>query len=170
VSAPFRLEPLNDRRDRDAFTCGHEALDRYFRTQATQDIRRRIATCFVAVENASDRIAGFYTLAAASIPTNDLPADIIKKLPRYPTLPAVRIGRLAVDVNFQGRGLGAGLLADALRRILVSPSAAFAMLVDAKDDNAVAFYERYGFRTLVGHARTLYLPIATAEKIFRDNN
>ncbi|HVV45775.1 MAG TPA: GNAT family N-acetyltransferase [Bryobacteraceae bacterium] len=170
MSAPFRLEPLNDRHDRDAFACGQEALDRYLRTQATQDIRRRIAACFVAVENSSERIAGFYTLAAASIPTNDLPAEVIIQLPRYPTLPAVRIGRLAVDLNFRGRGLGAGLLADALRRILVSPTAAFTMLVDAKDENAVAFYERYGFKVLVGHTRTLFLPIASAEKTLSSPN
>jgi len=133
VNAPFRLEALNDRHDRSAFNCGQEALDRYLRTLATQDIRRRIAACFVAIEQSSERIVAFYTLAAASIPTSDPPSEVIKKLSRYSTLPAVRIGRLAVDLNFQGRGLGAGLLGDALRRILVSPAAAFALLVDAKD-------------------------------------
>ena len=139
MSAPFRLEALSERHDRGSFTCGQEALDRYIRTQATQDIRRRIATCFVAVESATGELAAYYTIAAASIPTTELPADITKRLPRYPTLPAVRIGRLAVDLRFRGRGLGGALLADAVRRVLLAPPAVFAIVVDAKDDQAVAF-------------------------------
>ena len=116
-SAPFRLEPLSREHHREAFHCGEDSLDRYFRTQATQDIRRRMANCFVAVEALSGEIAGYYTIAAASISFVDLPSELAKRLPRYPTLPAVRIGRLAVDTRFQGRGLGAALPADAARRI-----------------------------------------------------
>src|SRR5215471_14107193 len=130
---PFRLEPLCAEHDRTLFRCGDEVLDRYFQTQATQDIRRRIANCFVAIESATGRIAAYYTLSAASIPLVDLPQEEIKRLPRYPTLPAVRIGRLAVDERFQGRGLGAALLADAAQRTLRAPAAAFALLVDAKN-------------------------------------
>jgi GNAT superfamily N-acetyltransferase len=140
------------------------------RTQATQDIRRRIAACFVAVERSSGRIAASYTLVAASIPTNELPPEWIKRLPRYPALLAVRIGRLAVDLDFQGKGLGAALLGDALRRILVAPPAAFAMLVDAKDENAVTFYAHHAFQLLIGRPRTLFLPVATAEKILPGQN
>lgn len=165
MSFPFRLEPLGEKHDRTNFSCGQEPLDRYIRTQATQDIRRRISTCFVAVETDTGNLAAYYTLAAASIPTPDLPAEITKKLPRYPTLPAVRIGRLAVDLRFQGRGLGGALLADALRRVLAAAPAAFALLVDAKDDKAVAFYRRYGFAPLAGQPRTLFLAVATADKL-----
>src|ERR1700691_1487201 len=104
-SAAFRMEPLSSAHDRSVFNCGEEILDRYLRTQATQDIRRRMANCFVAIEVATGRIAAYYTLSAASIPMVDLPPEETKRLPRYPTLPAVRIGRLAVDVGFQGRGL-----------------------------------------------------------------
>lgn len=164
MSAPFCLEALGERNDRANFACGEEALDRYLRMQATQEIRRRVSTCFVAVETATGQLAAYYTLAAASIATPDLPPEITKRLPRYPTLPAVRIGRLAVDSKFQGRGLGGALLADALRRVLVSASAVFALLVDAKDDQAVAFYRRYWFTPLTGQPRTLFLPMATAEK------
>ena len=164
VSAPFRLEPLSEHHDRNLFTCGQEALDRYLRTRAMQDIRRRIATCFVAVEATSGWIAAFYTRAAASIPIADFPAEVTRKLPKYPTLPAVRIGRLAVDLDFRGKGLGSGLLADALRRTLASPGAAFAIIVDAKDDDAVAFYRHHGFQPLIEGARTLFLSIATAAK------
>jgi ribosomal protein S18 acetylase RimI-like enzyme len=162
----FRLAPLGAEHDRGLFHCGDEALDRYFRTQATQDIRRRIANCFVVVEITTGVVAGYYTIAAASIPFVDLPPEEAKGLPRYPTLPAVRIGRLAVDEKFQGRGLGGALLANATRRTLQAPPAVYALIVDAKNDQAVAFYQRYLFRPLVGQPRTLFLPLVTAEKAF----
>jgi GNAT superfamily N-acetyltransferase len=165
VIPPFRLEPLSEAHDRAGFSCGEEALDRYIRTQATQDIRRRIASCFVAIETATGRFAAYYTIAAASIATPDLPLEMIKRLPRYPTLPAVRIGRLAVDVGFRGHGLGAALLADAVRRTLQAPPAVFTLLVDAKNDEASAFYRHHGFRPLASHPRTLFLPLSTAEKM-----
>ena len=122
-----------------------------------------MATCFVAIEDCSQALAAYYTIASASIPMLDLPPGITKKLPRYPTIPAVRIGRLAVDLKFRGQGLGGALIADALRRVLLSPPAAFALLVDAKDDQAVAFYQHHGFQPLASQARTLFLPIATAK-------
>src|ERR1700691_219789 len=139
-SAAFRMEPLGSAHDRSVFHCGEEILDRYLQTQATQDSRRRMANCFVAVEVATGRIAAYYTLSAASIPMVDLPAEETKRLPRYPTLPAVRIGRLAVDVGFQGRGLGAAMLMNTAHRTLRADAAAYTLLVDAKDDRAVAFY------------------------------
>ena len=167
MKASFRLEALNDEQhDRQVFACGQEPLDRYIRTQATQDIRRRISACFVAVQQATNQLAAYYTLAAASIPAPDLPVEVTKKLPRYLTLPAVRIGRLAVDLKFQGRGLGGAMLADALSRVLVSPPAVFALLVDAKDEQAVAFYGHHGFVGLSSNPRILFLPVATAEKLF----
>ena len=166
MKAPFRLEVLSDDHNRQGFACGQEPLDRYIRMQATQDIRRRISACFVAVESASGQLAAYYTLAAGSISTPDLPVEITKKLPRYSTLPAVRIGRLAVDLTFQGRGLGGSMLADPLSRVLVSPPAVFALLVDAKDDQAVAFYLHHGFMPLLSQPRTLFLPVATAQKLF----
>jgi GNAT superfamily N-acetyltransferase len=162
----FRLAPLGAEHDRDSFCCGEEALDRYFKTQATQDIRRRIANCFVAVEAATGRVAAYYTIAAASIPLLNLPPEEAKRLPRYPTLPAVRIGRLAVDQRFQGRGLGGALLVDAGHRSSQSPPAVYTLLVDAKNDQAVAFYQRFGFRTLASQPRTLFLPLATLERTF----
>ena len=164
MSSPFRLEPLSDLHDRSSFGCGQEALDRYLQSQATQDNRRRIASCFVAVEAETGSIAAYYTIASASISTPALPPEITKRLPRYPTIPAVRIGRLAVDLRFRGRGLGGALLADALRRVIGSPAAAFALVVDAKDDQAVAFYRHHGFVALVSLPRTLFISVATAEK------
>jgi len=164
TDSPFRLAPLGAEHDRGSFHCGEEALDRYFQTQATQDIRRRIANCFVAVEAVNGQVAAYYTIAAASIPLVDLPPEESKRLPRYPTLPAVRIGRLAVDERFQGRGLGGALLVDAARRSIQLPPAVYALLVDAKNDEAVAFYQRFGFRPFASQPRTLFLPLATAQK------
>jgi ribosomal protein S18 acetylase RimI-like enzyme len=164
VKAPFALERLGDEHDRAGFSCDEEALDRYFRTQVTQDVRRRVANCFVAIEADTGVVAGFYTLAAAGVPLSDLPPAVTKRLPRYPTVPAIRVGRLAVDRRFQGRGLGSALLADAATRGLRADVAAFLLLVEAKNENAVAFYEKLGFMRLESHARSLFLALATAEK------
>ena len=145
MTFPFRLEPLGEGHERSLFRCGEDALDRYFQTQVSQDIRRRVANCFVAVEIATSHVAAYYTISAANIPLADLPPDETKRLPRYPTVSAVRIGRLAVDQRFQGRGLGAALLADAAGRTLKAGAAAFTLLVGARNDQAVAFYQRFGF-------------------------
>src|SRR5260370_4572605 len=100
----FHLEALGDQHERSLFRCGEDALDRYFQTQATQDIRRRVANCFVAVETNTTLVASYYTMSSAGIPFVDLPADESGRLPRYPTIPAIRVGRLPVDTGFQGRG------------------------------------------------------------------
>lgn len=159
--APFLLSSLNAAHDRAAFRCDSEPLNRYLRDQVTQDIRRRVAACFVALVD-EQRIAGYYTLASASVLLADLPANIGKKLPRYPSVPAVRMGRLAIDQAFKGQGLGGALLADALDRAARSEIAAFAMIVDAKDETAAAFYQHHGFIALPDSPRTLFLPLATA--------
>lgn len=109
-------------------------------------------------------MAGFYTLSAASIPVHDLPGEFTKRLPRYPVLPAVRIGRLAVAQGFQGRKLGAATLADAGVRALAAAPASFTLLVDAKSESACEFYRHHGFIELVSTPRTLFLPVATLEK------
>lgn len=159
------MEALTAEHGRSGFSCGQQPLDLYFQTQVTQDARRRVASCFVAVEVASGLIAGYYTLASAGIPFLDLPPDISKRLPRYPSIPAVRVGRLAVDSRFQGQGIGSALLADALARVLAAAPAAYAILVDAKDERAEAFYLHLGFMPLASsRSRTLFLPVATAAK------
>ncbi len=161
---PFRFAPLGAEHNREPFDCGEEALDRYLKTQATQDTRRRVANCFVAMEPANGVVAGYYTIGSAGIPFVDLPAEESRRLPRYPSLPAVRVGRLAVDRKFQGRGLGEMLLLDAMRRSMNLPPAVYALLVDAKNDHAAAFYQRYGFRVFASQPRTLFLPMATVAK------
>ncbi|MCU0228563.1 MAG: GNAT family N-acetyltransferase [Bryobacterales bacterium] len=123
-----------------------------------------MAACFVAVEIKTGAIAAFYTLASAGIVLSDLPPELVKKLPRYPSVPAVRIGRLAVDTRFQGHGLGGALLGDALHRVLASAPAAYALLVDAKDERAASFYRHHGFISLISQPRILFLPVATAQR------
>ena len=160
----FRIERLTERHDRSGFNSGVPALDGYLHTQVGQDIRRRVASCFVALDRAG-LVAGYYTLAAASVVPADLPDEVVRRLPRYPSLPAYRIGRLAVDQGARGQKLGAALLADALRRALRAEAAAVAMLVNAKDDQAGAFYRHHGFLGLSGRPLTLSLPLATAAKL-----
>lgn len=161
--APFRVAPLDAGHERATFNSGSTPLDSYLREQVTQDIRRRVAACFVALADdpQNPRIAGYYTLASASLLLTDLPSDLGKKLPRYPTVPAVRMGRLAVDLAFKGRGLGGAMLADALERATRAEIAAYALLVDAKDVSAAAFYRHHGFIALPDSPLTLFLPLAT---------
>lgn len=159
--APFRLALLNATHERNSFNSGSVPLDRYLREQVTQDIRRRVAACFVALTD-EGRIAGYYTLASASVALSDLPAETVKKLPRYPAVPAVRMGRLAVDQTYKGQGLGGALLADAIDRATRAEIAAYALMVNAKDAEAAAFYRHHGFIALPDSPLTLFLPLATA--------
>lgn len=152
--------------DRSAFTCGVPALDRYFREQVTQDIRRRLTNCFVAVDT-SGVIAGYYTFAATGLPLTDIPPEQGKRLPRYPLLPAALIGRLAVSERFRGQGLGSSFLVDALSRSLNSEPAIFALLVDAKDEGAERFYLHHGFRPLISRPKSLFLSIVSAARYLR---
>jgi ribosomal protein S18 acetylase RimI-like enzyme len=160
--APFRLAPLDAAHDRAAFNCDSEPLNRYLRELVSQDVRRRVATCFVALAD-EKRIAGYYTLASSNLLLADLPGSISKKLPRYPTVPAVRMGRFAVDRVFKGQGLGGALLADALVRSARSEIGAYALIVDAKDEAAAAFYRHHAFIALPDSPHTLFLPLATIQ-------
>lgn len=159
----FTVEPLGPAHDRKTFSCGVAALDRYLHELATQDVRRRVSNCFVACDGAG-AIAAYYTFAAASFPLSDLPPEETKHLPRYGVLPAGLIGRLAVDQRFRGRRLGSALVIDAARRAAGADPAIFALVVDAKDDAAVTFYEHLEFRRFASRPMSLYLPIATALK------
>jgi GNAT superfamily N-acetyltransferase len=103
-----------------------------------------VARCFVAVETATNTIAGYYTLVATSVPTNDLPTAVLKRLARDSILPVALVGRLAVDQPFHGKGLGSAMLADVALGALKSETTAFALIVDAKDENAITFYRPQG--------------------------
>ena len=159
MTARFRVEVLGPGHARESFSCGVEPLDRYLLTQARQDVRRRVSACYVAVEVDSNRLAGYYTLAAGGVPLNDLPPELTKRLPRYPSVPVARVGRLAVDQTFHGRKLGGALLADAAVRAARSEVAVHALVVDAKDEAAAAFYRHHGFAPVGGMVRQLFVPL-----------
>jgi ribosomal protein S18 acetylase RimI-like enzyme len=164
--ASLVIEPLGSHHDRALFTCGEPALDTYLLRQASQDMRRRVAQLFVAVGDKPSRIAGYYSLSAASFGKDGLPPTLSKRLPHYP-VPAAVLGRLAVDRAHQGRGLGEALLLDAIRRTLRASMAmaVYAVIVDVKNDHAQAFYERYGFRAFARQPHRLFLPLETFEKL-----
>jgi ribosomal protein S18 acetylase RimI-like enzyme len=156
---PFAVEPLGAGHDRSGFRCGVEALNRYFCEQVGQDLRRRVTACFVAREISSGRIAGYYTLAAGGVPVGELPEGLAKRLPRYPTVPVARLGRLAVALDFQGRRLGGALLWDAVERAGRSEVAVYALVVDAKDEAAIEFYRHHGFIAFEHRPKTLVFPL-----------
>lgn len=163
MNPAFRLELLA-KQDRSAFDCGSEELNAYFRTRVTQDVRRHYTACFVAVDQQSGRVAGYYTLSMGSVTLQDLPESVAKKLPRYPQAPVARLGRLAIDLDYQGQKLGGALLADAIYRTAQSDIAAYALVVDAKDNFAAAFYEHFGFLRLTRNPLMLFLPLSAAIK------
>ena len=161
------VEPLDSHHDRASFSCGEPALDGYLRRQAAQDAQRRIAQVFVAAGERTGEIIGYYTLSAASFEKDRLPSELARRLPHYP-VPAVVIGRrLAVDRGHQGRGVGELLLLDAIRRVVRASDmvGVYAVVVNAKNDRAFAFYERYGFRSFPSMARRLFLPLRTFEML-----
>ena len=165
----FLCEPLAKHHDRKAFRCGVDELDVYLDQLAGQDMRRRVAAVFVMVPSgAPQRIAGYYTLSSASILLDELPKELQKKLPRYPRLPAVLIGRLARDAAFPG--IGKLLLLDALARAMrySAEVAAAVVLVDAKNESARQFYSRFGFREMHQTPNRMFLPMKTVESLLQE--
>lgn len=167
AAPPWRVAALDSAaHDRSAFACGAPALDRYIREHASQDVKRDVARVFVAVAGEGAIVRGYYTLSAASFQRDSLPAEQAKRLPRYP-VPAALLGRLAVDESTKGKGLGAFLLMDALNRLLLATQtlAVHALVVDAKDEAAAAFYRKYGFIPFPDSGRRLFLPMATVRRL-----
>lgn len=157
----FRVEKLAAH-DRSGFDCGNEALNRYLQRQASQDQKKRYAVCFLAIDNATESIAGFYTLSSGSVDLDRLPEKVSRKLPRYQVAPVVVMGRLAVSKEAQGTGLARALLFDAVEKVQSLNVGAFALMVDAKDAESERFYLHHGFVKLESREefdRVLFLPI-----------
>jgi ribosomal protein S18 acetylase RimI-like enzyme len=131
--------------DYGGFDCGNPQMNRYLKEQAGQDARRHSAALFVAVEEGQLKVLGFYTLSSTNIDLGLVPPELQKKLPRYPKIPGIRIGRLAVDVSAQGCGLGVSLVANAAIRSLNNVADWTIMEIDAKDGRAATFYRKLGF-------------------------
>jgi len=159
---PIRFEPLSRRHDRGTFTSGVKALDDWFRTRATQDQRRHVAQVFVALDEQG--IVGFYSLSMFTLALDSLPEGLARKLPKYDAIPAALIGRLARHERVRGSGIGDLLLADAVKRVLAAARsvAAYAIVVDAKDDRGRGFYASNGFISLPSIPNRLFLLTETA--------
>jgi ribosomal protein S18 acetylase RimI-like enzyme len=153
------LDRLNRRHLRTRFSCGEAELDRYIREQAGQDARRRAAACYVLRATEDMEVIAYYTVSMYRIDPVAIPDAIARKLPRYPDLPAALLGRLAVDTRYRGQGLGDLLLTDAIERVLQSPVAALAIVVDALNERAAEFYQHFGFLRLPSDQHRLFLPL-----------
>lgn len=160
-----RIEVLGPQHDRNTFASGAEPLDRYLRTQAGQDARKNLAAPFVLVLS-DGSIGGYYTLSSTALRLAELPEKVVRRLPRYPLVPATLMGRLAVDGRLQGQGCGRFLIADALHRAVRSEIASFAVIVDAKDEAARQFYLRESFLPLPDQPMKLFRPMEDLAKLF----
>jgi GNAT superfamily N-acetyltransferase len=165
----LRIEAFASHHDRDSFSCGLDSLDRYLRTQASQDVRRKANGVFILVEpDKPSVVLGYYTLCATALAQGDVPAAARKHVPRYPLVSATLIGRLAVSQTRQGERLGAMLLADAVQRAYASAATVGSsmLVVDAINERAAAFYEGNGFVRLPDSLR-LALPMRTIQRMLK---
>jgi predicted GNAT family N-acyltransferase len=172
VSASFTIQPFDKRKhNRADFSCEHEALTAYIQKQASQDIKKRVAAVFVLTRDGKT-IAGYYTLSQYAVDSSSVPDAAMQKLglPRYKELPATLLGRLARNLAFRGQGVGEILLMGALKQALAQSEriASMAVIVDAKDEAARAFYQKYGFVELPDHPRRLFLPMVTIAQMFSE--
>lgn len=167
-STPYLVEALDKKHERTAFDCGSVALNRYLQQQARQDAEKGVAAPFVLTTPPDRRVLAYYTLSASLVNASELPDDLAKRMPRYPQLPVTLLGRLAVDKSMKGQGVAQFLLMDALRRSLQAAAniAAMAVLVDAKDDAAQAFYQHFSFLPLQQQPRRLFLAMKTVAGLF----
>lgn len=159
---------LSSTHNKKKFTCGKPSLDNYLHKQASQDIKRKISACFVII-NDNNSVTGYYTLSNDNISQDHLPEEIKKKLPKsYANLPTTLLGRLAVDINYQGQGLGELLLVDALKRsfdISSTSIGSMAVVVDPLDNAAISFYQKFGF-ILLPDSGKMFISMKTIKELF----
>jgi len=162
----FRVELLSRSHKRGNFDCGEESLNEFIKRYARQNAAKDVSRTYVFLDEDSAEIVGYYTLAGGSVSFRTMPEDIVRKLPRYP-IPAAHIGRLAIDRSSQGHGLGAVLLADALKRICqVSEQMGICVVtVHALGAKARSFYEAFGFQSFKDDPLHLYMPLSAVRKI-----
>lgn len=164
----LRIVPLGNIHQKTSFHCGNELLDNYLKKQAKQDVKRKLAVCFVLVGE-EQVIQGYYTLSSHSIPQSEVPEEYARRLPNsYTSIPVTLLGRLAVDRSAKGRGYGEYLLMDALKKSYEVASTAIASLavaVDPIDEQAMAFYQKYDFMLLPDSGK-MFLPMNVISKLF----
>ncbi|RIH81227.1 Acetyltransferase (GNAT) domain protein [Meiothermus luteus] len=159
IEAPYRIEPLGSHHDRAAFTCGKPELDRYLREVVSQDRRLSLSRCFVLVhQDEPARILGYYTLSNAALRPEAAPGKLAR-VRRYDQIGALLLGRFALDINQQGRGLGRRMLLHMLQHAArLEEESGFALvLVDSMDKEATTFYRKFGFQPLPGTPQRMYL-------------
>lgn len=163
----YRIEKLHKQHNKNLFFCGSEALEQYLKIQASQDMKKNVAITYVLTQQDSDHISGFYTISSIGIFPGELPSELAKKLPRYPVLPGILLGRLAVDETMKGKRIGVFLLMDALKRSLVVSHqiGVVAIIVDAKDAISMNFYRHFGFIQFPENNHRLFLPIGTIKDL-----
>jgi GNAT superfamily N-acetyltransferase len=163
----YIISCLDKKHDRSSFSCGIDALDAYLKTQASQDVKKNVAITYVLTQKNSEKIIGFYTISSIGIFLEDLPFEIAKKLPRYPVIPGILLGRLAVDHLYHGQKIGAHLLIDAMKRSLqlAQQIGIVAMIVEAKNETAIDFYSHFGFVQFPQDKQRLFLPMNTLKKL-----
>lgn len=167
----YITEGLNVKHKKGGFFCNKASLDNYIQNQAGQDIRKKISACFVLSEKGSGVVIAYYTLSNSSIPNELIPHKYSKKLPKsYIDIPVTLLGRLAVDENYKGKGIGNQILVDALKRCFKTSNsvASFAVVVDPLDEDAEDFYKRFGFILLPG-SKKMFLAMLTIESLFMDS-
>lgn len=167
AEAEPRIERLDRTHARERFECGQPSLDRFIKELVSQYEKRNLGRTYVAVRGDDRRVLGYYTLSSGALAFQSLPAQAAKKLPKHP-VPVVLLARLAVDRSEQGKRLGERLLVDALvRAVVLSGSVGVhAVVVDAIDERARAFYEKYGFMPLLDGELRLFLSVATIASAF----
>ncbi len=162
METALRFERLGEqhRELRRNFDCGEADLNQYLAERARKEVSQGLTAVHVLYDPGRDQIAGYYTLSSVSVRLTDLPDELTKRLPRYPDLPAVLIGRLAADSRYQGRGLGKMLMMAALANVQEQSIivGTFLVVVDAKNDAIVNFYAKFGFRPFADRQRRLFLP------------
>ncbi|MFM7603306.1 MAG: GNAT family N-acetyltransferase [Pseudanabaena sp.] len=152
---------------RSTFCCGEESLDTYIRKQASQDLKKRVSTVFVLIDEPQMDVLAYYTLSSYMIDVTALEESFAKRLPRYPSLPATLLGRLAVDNEHKGRRFGELLLIDALKKAkdAATQVASLAVIAEALDKRALSFYIKYGFKQFRQEPMKLYLPMKSIEEL-----
>ncbi|WP_165177035.1 GNAT family N-acetyltransferase [Desulfovibrio sp. ZJ369] len=157
---------LSPAMEKSGFACGEAALDTYLQKLASQDMKRGFATVIVArTETDPKKIIGYYTLSAASVLLDNVPEEMARNMPRYPNIPAVRLGRLAVASGMQGQHIGSLLVLDALRRSCLNELAWALFLVDAKNERVAAFYEKFLFQRFADNTLHLWMHRKQAENL-----
>ncbi|PIY12281.1 MAG: GNAT family N-acetyltransferase [Flexibacter sp. CG_4_10_14_3_um_filter_32_15] len=165
----YKIAVLDSTHRREEFSCGNEILDNYLKKQASQDVKRQLSACFVMVDE-QNNVKGYYTLSSASIPRENLPLSIAKKLPRnYENPPATLLGRLAIDKSLAGQGAGGSFLAKALERSFHQSKiiGSMAVIVDPIDENATKFYGKFGFLQL--DSGKMFLEMKQIAKLVESN-